>query len=108
MSASRRTIRDKLVQGGRPARAEGRHVNMPIELGSTMVFDTLAEFERARARRLEPGTLYYGRYGNAASFQLEELIADLDGATGVTITSSGVAAISLSIDQTGHAYAGRR
>ncbi|MEM7776131.1 MAG: cystathionine beta-lyase [Pseudomonadota bacterium] len=97
MSASRRKIRDTLVQGGRPARVEGRHVNMPIELGSTMVFDTLTEFERARARRLEPGTLYYGRYGNAASFQLEELIADLDGATGVTITSSGVAAISLSL-----------
>ena len=41
-------IADSLVQMGRPARDEGRQVNLPIELGSTIVFDELASFEDAR------------------------------------------------------------
>lgn len=88
---------DILVQMGRPAKTEGRHVNAPVELGSTMVFDTLAAFEAARDARYDTGTAYYGRYGNAASFGLEDMLAQLEGADGVTLTSSGVAAISLSL-----------
>jgi cystathionine beta-lyase len=90
-------IDDLLVQMGRPAKTEGRHVNMPIELGSTMVFDTLAAFETARDARYDSGTAFYGRYGNAASFELETLLAALEHADGVTLTSSGVAAISLTL-----------
>lgn len=85
---------DLLVAEGRPDKNEARHVNAPIELGSTMVFNTLSAFEEARDARYESGTLYYGRYGNSASFQLEEAIAKLEGAAGVTLTSSGVSAIS--------------
>jgi len=88
---------DALVQLGRPAHTEGRHVNMPIELGSTMVFNTMAAFESARDARYDSGTLYYGRYGNAASFQLEHFLAELEQADSVTLTSSGVAAITLSL-----------
>ena len=90
-------IADGLVRWGRPDRAEGRHVNMPIELGSTMVFDTLAAFEAARAARYQGGTPYYGRYGNAATTKLEQMLARLEGAQGVTLTSSGVAAITLTL-----------
>lgn len=90
-------IKDALIRNGRPDRVEGRHVNMPVELGSTMVFDTLAAFEAARASRYRPGTLYYGRYGNTASFKLETALAELEGASGVTLTSSGVAAITLAL-----------
>lgn len=85
---------DILVQMGRPQKAEGRHVNFPIELGSTFLFDTLAAFEAARDARYENGAIYYGRYGTAASFQLETMLAALENAQGVTLTSSGVAAIS--------------
>lgn len=90
-------IADTLVHLGRPVRNEGRHVNMPVELGSTMVFDTLAAFEAARDTRYDSGTLYYGRYGNAAVFQLEEMLTKLESAQGVTLTSSGVAAVSLTL-----------
>ncbi len=72
-------------------------MNMPIELGSTMVFDTLAAFEAARDARYDSGTMYYGRYGNAATFQLEQMLAKLEQADGVTLTSSGVAAITLTL-----------
>ncbi|WP_027255827.1 cystathionine beta-lyase [Leisingera aquimarina] len=97
MPSSEPHIADALVSLGRPARNEGRHVNMPVELGSTMVFDTLAAFEAARDARYDSGTLYYGRYGNAAVFQLEDLLAKLEHAEGVTLTSSGVAAVSLTL-----------
>lgn len=90
-------LSDILVQDGRPDTGEGRHVNMPVELGSTMVFDRLATFEAARAKRHASGTMYYGRYGTAAVYKLEELLARLEGAGSVTLTSSGVAAISCAL-----------
>jgi cystathionine beta-lyase len=70
---------------------------MPIELGSTNVFDTLAEFEAARDARYDRGTMYYGRYGNAATFKLEQMLAGLEHADTVTLTSSGVAAITMAL-----------
>ncbi|MEM7215171.1 MAG: hypothetical protein AAF423_06475 [Pseudomonadota bacterium] len=70
-------IKDILVQAGRPDCEEGRHVNLPVELGSTMVFDTLEAFETARDGRYDSGTMYYGRYGNEASFKLENMLAEL-------------------------------
>jgi len=76
---------------------EGRHVNLPIELGSTMAFDTLEAFDKARENRYESGTLYYGRYGNTASFELERAVSSLEEAHGVTLTSSGVASISFAL-----------
>ena len=97
MSSPEANLSDDLVQMGRPARIDGRHVNMPIELGSTIVFDTLAAFEAARDARYDTGTMYYGRYGNAASFELEAMLAQLEGAARVTLTSSGVAAISTTL-----------
>ena len=86
-----------LVQQGRPEKKEARHVNLPIELGSTMVFDTMEAFEEARDNRYHSGTMFYGRYGNEASYKLEGIIAALEHAAGVTLTSSGVAAISLAL-----------
>ena len=97
MSETSSPLADILVQFARPEKTEGRHVNMPIELGSTMVFDTLDAFETARDARYNSGTLYYGRYGNAATTKLEQAIAQLEGADGVTLTSSGVAAISTAL-----------
>lgn len=89
-----KTVADILVQMGRPRKEEGRHLNMPNELGSTMVFDTLAAFEAARHAPYVTGTAYYGRSGNAAFFKLESLLPELEQAGGITLTSSGVAAIS--------------
>ena len=88
---------DVLVQKGRPAKTEGRAVNMPVETGSTMVFDTMAAFEAARDARYQSGTIYYGRYGNAAVYALEEALCALDQADGCVLTSSGVAAISCTL-----------
>lgn len=88
---------DILVQMGRPAKTEGRNVNMPVEMGSTMVFDTMAAFEAARDARYESGTIYYGRYGNPPVYALEEALCALDHAEGCVLTSSGVAAITCTL-----------
>jgi len=88
---------DLLVSGGRPEKKEARHVNLPIELGSTMGFDTVSKFQEARDNRYQSGTIFYGRYGNEASYQLENVLAELESAEGVTLTSSGVAAISMTL-----------
>ena len=85
------------MQQGRPEKKEARHVNLPIELGSTMVFDTMEAFAAARKNRRQSGTLFYGRFGNEASYKLEGVIASLEHAAGVTLTSSGVAAISFAL-----------
>ena len=90
-------ISDLLVQTGRPKKLQGRQVNLPIELGSTNVFDTLDAFEHARDNRYSSGNMYYGRYGNEASFALENSIAALESASGVTLTSSGVSSITLTL-----------
>ncbi|MEM7732398.1 MAG: cystathionine beta-lyase [Pseudomonadota bacterium] len=88
---------DILVQMGRPAKTEGRSVNIPVEMGSTMVFDTMAAFEAARDARYQSDTIYYGRYGNAPVYALEEALCALDEAEGCVLTSSGVAAITCTL-----------
>ena len=90
-------ISDILVHKGRPGKAEGRNVNMPLEMGSTMVFNTMAEFEAARDARYQSGTIYYGRYGNQAVYALEEALCALDGAESCVLASSGVAAITCTL-----------
>ena len=87
-------LADTLVHGGRPDGPSWQQVKWPVEVCSTVVFDSLDAFEAARDSRYENGTPYYGRYGNAATFSLENLLAELDCADGVTLTSSGVSAIA--------------
>ena len=55
--AKTRSVSDILVHAGRTQQGEGRLVNPPIEIGSTILFDTLAAFENARDRRYESGNV---------------------------------------------------
>lgn len=96
-SHERFNLKNALVHHGRERSGNGRFVNPPIEIGSTMLFDTVAEFEAARDQRYETGTLYYGRYGTPASFHLEQMMTELEGGHGCTIVSSGVAAITVAL-----------
>lgn len=91
------SIQDVLARHGRATGGSGRLVNLPIEQGSTLLFDDVAAFESARASRYEHGTLYYGRYGTPARFALEAMMAELEGAEGCTATSSGVTAVGLAL-----------
>ncbi|MEM7428155.1 MAG: cystathionine beta-lyase [Pseudomonadota bacterium] len=90
-------LTDSLVHLGRNPQISGRAVNLPIYQSSTMLFDTVAEFEQARETRYETGTLYYGRYGNPATFELENMMAELEGGDGCISVSSGLTAVSIAV-----------
>ncbi|MBN9435821.1 PLP-dependent transferase [Bosea sp. (in: a-proteobacteria)] len=68
-------------------------VAMPVERASTIVFEDLDAFER-RAERLYDG-FSYGLYGTPTSRQLEDHIAQLEGAARAIVIPSGMAAIAL-------------
>lgn len=97
MSTQEPKITDAFVHLGRGPSNEGRQVNLPIVQGSTVLFNTLSAFEAARDSRYEPGTLYYGRYGNEATFELEAMIAQLEGAEGAIAVSAGLSAVTLAL-----------
>lgn len=90
-------LANALAHLGRGPAGSGRSVNLPIYQSSTLLFDTLAEFEAARAARYEQRTLYYGRYGNPVSFELEDMMAKLDGGHGCVTVSAGLTAVTLAI-----------
>lgn len=93
----RADLLDKLTHLGRPRARRPRPVNLPMEFASTYLFDSLEEFEAARAARFEKGQLNYGRYGTETTYALEEMIADLEGGYGAIAVSSGLTAIALAI-----------
>lgn len=95
MNDDEMAIADLLVQLGRDEVGDGRGVNLPLHQTSTMLFDTMAAFEAAKASRYEPGALYYGRYGTPASFELETALAKLDGADHCVAVSSGLTALTI-------------
>lgn len=66
---------------------------MPVERASTIVFDDLEAFEK-RAERVYDG-FSYGLYGTPTSRQLEDHIAQLEGASRAIIVPSGMAALTL-------------
>lgn len=97
MSASRPPLSDALAHLGRGPETDGRQVNPPIHQGSTVLFNSVAAFQAARAQRYEHGAVYYGRYGNPATFELERMIATLEGAAGCIAVSAGLTAVSLAL-----------
>lgn len=70
-------------------------VNTPPYRASTILFPTLAEFEAAD--RGECAYPTYGRYGTMSTETLEKSLAVLEGADHAIVTSSGLAAIVLSL-----------
>jgi len=87
-----------LVDAGRHPDKSYGFVNPPIVRGSTVVFDTLAEFEHAGANRFD--VLVYGRFGTPTTKAFEEAIAEIEGgsATHRTVAvSSGMAAAAVAI-----------
>ncbi len=80
----------ELLHGGRdPARHCGM-VNVPIYRGSTVLANTLEEWES----RKQPDNPYasYGRFGTPTTHALEELVADMEGGHRSLVFPSGLAA----------------
>jgi cystathionine beta-lyase len=88
----------KAVHLGRhPERFEGT-VNTPVFRASTILSETVAEWERKKRDRAQekPGT-YYGLMGTPTKHLLEEALAELEGGHKCQIYPSGLAACTIPI-----------
>jgi len=70
-------------------------VNMPVYRASTILFNSLAEFEAADNGKCAYPT--YGRFGTPSTEALEMAIATLEGADYSIVTASGLSAIACSM-----------
>ena len=85
----------QIVNAGRKPEDNFGIVNPPVYHASTVTFPTMADWEAARARRLE--TVYYGRYGTPTTFAFEEAVAALEGGDKCVSVPSGLAAIAFAL-----------
>lgn len=84
----------RLVHAGRDHAVD--MVNPPVARASTILFDNLADLDRA-LRDPDAG-LYYGRRGTQTHWALEDALTALEpGAAGTKLFPSGVAAITTSL-----------
>jgi len=72
-------------------------VNPPVQRASTILFETVAEFESAQKARAERDVLFYGTYGTETTFAFTTALAALEDAYGAIAVSSGLAAIVATI-----------
>ncbi|HEY1726983.1 MAG TPA: cystathionine beta-lyase [Candidatus Baltobacteraceae bacterium] len=72
-------------------------VNTPVQRASTILFETVADFEAAQKTRAERDVLFYGTYGTETSFAFSTALAALENAYGAIAVSSGLAAIIATI-----------
>lgn len=83
--------RTKLVHSGRRPSDQYGFVNTPIYRGSTVLFPTLEELTKRRAR------FTYGTQGTPTTEALESAWTELAGAAGTVLAPTGLAAISLAL-----------
>jgi cystathionine beta-lyase len=85
----------KLVTGGRRKEWTGKLVNAPVDRGSTVVFDNVAEM-RAAAPGL--GKHYYGLHGWPTQWVLAEALTGIEpGAAGTVLVETGLAAVTAAL-----------
>jgi cysteine-S-conjugate beta-lyase len=87
--------RTRLVHSSSPSATAVGLLNPPVHRASTIVFDTVEDYI-GRHSRLYEG-VFYGLYGTETTFALASAIAELEHGHQAVITSSGTAAISLSL-----------
>ncbi|MBV6307147.1 cystathionine beta-lyase [Candidimonas humi] len=89
----------KLVTTGRhPERYSGL-VNTPVFRGSTILHQSMAEWEDKKKRRAadEHGASTYGRFGTPTHHALEEAVAELEGGFRSQVYPSGLAACATAL-----------
>ena len=82
---------------GRDPARQSHAVNPPVYHASTLIFDSVAEFEAASAAKFDKGALFYGRYGMPTTHALESAVAELEGGYGAIAVSTGLAAITCAL-----------
>ena len=86
----------KLVTVGRDKAATGASVNPRIARASTILFDSVADMQRAFAGK-DHGVEFYGRRGTQTTFALTQAMRQLENAAGSYIDPCGTAAITAAL-----------
>ena len=84
------------VVAGRDPKAHHGAVNTPVYRTSTILFETLDDFESG-VHDPTKGKFRYGRIGTPTSASLEEAVARLEGGAHCRLAPSGLAAISTAL-----------
>lgn len=85
----------KLVTGGRRKQWTGKLVNVPVDRGSTVLFDDVAELRQAKPGF---GRHYYGLHGWRTQWSLAEALTGIEpGAAGTAIVETGLAAVTAAL-----------
>ncbi len=93
MSFTPRGLQSRLIHVGSGS-AYGV-VNTPVHRASTLLFDSVADYERAAAG--PAGGIAYARYGTATTRALEAAIAEAEGGCDAMVLPSGLAAITVAL-----------
>ena len=92
---ARGSIDSMLAQAGRRREWTGAAVSPPVWHASTILFDSVAEMERAAPA---DGTFTYGRHGTPTQWALADALTMLEpGAAGTRLFPSGVAAVAIAL-----------
>ncbi|HEX2802851.1 MAG TPA: cystathionine beta-lyase [Sphingomicrobium sp.] len=95
MRDDKKHVDTRLVTGGRLKRWTGKLVNVPVDRGSTVLFDSVAELRSAK-----PGidSHYYGLHGWPTQWALAEALTELEpGAAGTALVETGLAAVTAAL-----------
>lgn len=84
-----------LIHSGSPSANRAGLLNPPIHRASTITYDSVEAYTVRHSRIYDD--VIYGLYGTETTFALEAAIAALEGGHRTVVTSSGTAAISLSL-----------
>src|SRR3546814_4268813 len=84
-----------LVHSGSPSAKAAGLLNPPVHRASTITYDSVEAYTGRHSRIYDD--VIYGLYGTETTFALEAAIAALESGHRTVVTSSGTAAISLSL-----------
>ena len=92
---SRASATTRLIHSGSPSARAAGLLNPPVHRASTIVYDTVEAYVDRHTRIYDE--VIYGLYGTETTLALEDAIASLEQGYRTVVTSSGTAAISLSL-----------
>ena len=87
----------RMVHSGRDPQRHYGIVNPPIYHASTVLYPTLDAFNRRSEGDGKYRKVRYGAYGTPTTFALADTMAELEGAQGGVVTSTGLSAVTFAI-----------
>ncbi|WP_193370474.1 cystathionine beta-lyase [Pelagibius marinus] len=72
-------------------------VNTPVYHASTLLHETMEDFQEAGRHRMDKGKSSYGRTGTPTTFAFEDTVATLEGGYGGVAVSSGLQAVAVAM-----------